>query len=88
MMMFYSFLISTIPFLSSDSWCNEMQWQITGKSTLEISGTTSVNDFHCLSVNYKGEDIMNKSCWQSDNKSSLSGEISMKSVGFDCHNSM
>lgn len=88
MMMFYALLISTVPFLSNDGRCNEMEWQVTGKSRLEISGTTNINDFHCLSVNYMGQDIMEESCLPSDNKSSLSGEIIMKSVGFDCHNSM
>ena len=87
MMMFYVLLPRVIPFFLSYGECNEIQRQVTGKSRVEISGITNINDFHCLSVNYEGQDIIEESCSQNDDKSSLSGEIVMKSVGFDCHNS-
>ncbi len=68
--------------------CQERSWQVTGKSRLEILGATNINEFHCLSVSYGGEDIMKEDCSQASESSSLSGEIVMKSSGFDCHNSM
>ncbi|MDF9799173.1 hypothetical protein OKW21_004436 [Catalinimonas alkaloidigena] len=68
--------------------CQETSWQVRGNSRLEISGTTNINEFHCLSVSYGGEDIMKEDYSQASESSSLSGEIVMKSSGFDCHNSM
>lgn len=85
---YYVLLITVIPFLSGHKVCEGTYWQVTGKSRVEISGTTNINDFHCLSVNYQGEDIMKESCSQSHSDSSLSGEIVMKSNGFDCHKSI
>lgn len=84
-MLFYTFLLTTIPFFSGPGNCTEIQWHVTGKSKVEISGTTNVSDFHCLSVNYEGQDTMEESCPLRDGSSSLSGQIIMKSVGFDCH---
>ena len=86
MILLLALLISTAPSLTSD--CNEINWQVTVKSHLEISGTSNVNEFHCLSVNYEGQDIMKETCLKSGDRSSLSGEVIIKSVDFDCHNAI
>jgi hypothetical protein len=82
-------IINLNPLLScSTGDCRETSWQVTGMSRLEILGATNINEFHCLSVGYGGEDIMKEDCSQASGSSSLSGEIVMKSSGFDCHNAM
>lgn len=86
MILLLALLINTVPFLTID--CKEINWQVTAKSHLEISGISNVNEFHCLSINYEGQDIMKETCMEIDDRSSLSGEIIMKSVGFDCHNAI
>jgi hypothetical protein len=82
-------LISNLnPLVLKATICNESQWKVTGNSRLEILGSTNVNEFECLSVDYEGEDIMKEVCYRVSETPSLYGEIVMKSTGFDCHNSM
>ncbi|MBI0398134.1 YceI family protein [Cyclobacterium marinum] len=75
-------------FSCSAETCIETQWRVTGKSRVEISGTTNINQFHCFSVNYEGEDTMMENYPQGAENPSFNGEIFVKAAGFDCHNSM
>ncbi len=64
----------------------ETRWQVTSYSKLEILGSTNINEFHCLSMDYEGKDIMKEVV--ESGEPALYGEIIMKSTGFDCRNSM
>lgn len=64
--------------------CNT-KWSVQGSSTLVINGTTNVNSFECLSVNYEGEDTITEKCNDSTGVRTYNGRIVMQSTGFDCH---
>jgi hypothetical protein len=81
-------VLNVIPSLYSPAIFSEKYWQVTTKSRLEISGTTNINEFHCLSVSYAGEDIMTEKWNKATQHGEISGEIMMKANGFDCHNAM
>lgn len=63
--------------------CNT-KWAVQGSSTLVINGTTNVNSFECLSINYEGEDSIVERCNDSTGVRTYNGKIVMMSTGFDC----
>lgn len=60
-------------------------WLVTSSSRLEITGTTNINRFSCLSTDYTGVDTLKESRDKDGNKV-LEGFISLKTACFDCEN--
>ena len=63
--------------------CNT-RWSVKGSSTLVINGSTNINSFECLSINYEGEDSIVERCNDSTGVRTYNGKIVMLSKGFDC----
>ena len=66
----------------------ERQWLVTANSKLEISGTTNVNRFHCLSTDYPSTDTLTEYFDRKTRTSILEGGITLMASNFDCHNDM
>lgn len=63
-------------------------WKIDAQSVIEIAGSTNVSSFRCESKNYQGGGILEETYFPDKNLSEWSGEISIKTVNFDCFNAM
>lgn len=81
--LYFSILALAITSMLSLLDCNT-KWAVQGSSTLVINGTTNVNSFECLSVNYEGEDTITEECNDSTGVRTYNGKIIMLSKGFDC----
>lgn len=89
-MIFYSFITFWYFILafSGATIYTEKYWQVTSESRLEIAGETNINEFHCLSVNYLGENTLLETKNEETGQQEISGDIVMQATGFDCHNTI
>jgi hypothetical protein len=66
----------------------ERQWLVTASSKLEISGSTNINRFHCLSTDYAGSDTLTEYVDRKTGIRVLAGVVTLMTSSFDCHNEM
>ncbi|MDR7128570.1 hypothetical protein J2X69_000902 [Algoriphagus sp. 4150] len=85
-------LLLIITYWSSPSTTSEAfevkTWKIDSGSVIEISGSTNISSFRCESKEYQGGDILTETYFPSRDMSEWSGEITLKTVNFDCFNAL
>jgi hypothetical protein len=63
-------------------------WSVVGSSSLEIHGTTNVNDFKCASGYFQGNDRLIQR-WNTEmGDRAIFGKLHLDATGFDCNNRM
>lgn len=64
------------------------KWLVTEESSLQISGSSNVNDFQCTSFSYTGKDTLYEVQSTAYGPASLSGVINLETEGIDCQNTL
>lgn len=62
------------------------KWLVTEESSLQISGSSNVNNFQCTSLSYTGKDTLYEIQSTVYGPASLSGVINLEAEGIDCQN--
>lgn len=63
-------------------------WSVSGMSSLQIEGSTNINNFVCTSGDFVGGDMLTGQRSPGTNQWELNGEIFLKVDAFDCNNRM
>lgn len=63
-------------------------WRVSASSNIKVTGESNVNEFECVTLNYKGEDRLIKKDNGFYNLNELIGTISMQVHSFDCESRM
>lgn len=64
------------------------KWLVTEESSLQISGSSNVNNFRCISLSYAGKDTLYEVQSTASGGASLSGVINLETEGIDCQNTL
>lgn len=64
----------------------ETLWRVSASSNIKVSGESNVNEFECVTLHYKGDDMLIKRKNGSYDLNELIGSIEMKVHSFDCEN--
>lgn len=64
------------------------KWLVTEESSLQISGSSNVNNFRCISLSYAGKDTLYEVASTTYSPASLSGVIHLETEGIDCQNTL
>lgn len=64
----------------------ESLWKVSGTSKVMVEGSSNVNDFQCVTLNYEGADELKKFIHHDNGERLLTGAVEMKVRSFDCEN--
>lgn len=66
----------------------ESLWTVAGTSKVMVEGSSNVNEFQCVTLNYEGADELKKFFREENGDRILTGAVEMKVRSFDCENRM